>query len=119
MAKRLPLILLTLCIISLQHLYSQCTDGTQPECQCSTAPVLCTVDDLDNYMFSMSSFQHPQDGPQPLCPGANNTVPNNPTWFAFTAWCTDLTLEASFSNCTAMNGSIGVQSSLNWRVEEL
>ena len=60
-------------------------------------------------MFSMSSFQHPQDAPQPLCPGANNTVPNNPTWFAFTAWCTDLTLEASFSNCTQMSGSIGVQ----------
>ncbi|MDC3209983.1 gliding motility-associated C-terminal domain-containing protein [Saprospiraceae bacterium] len=109
MSKRFTFITLILFIISLQNLYSQCTDGTQPECQCSTANVLCTVDDLDNYMFSMSSFQHPQDAPEPLCPGANGTVPNNPTWFAFTAWCTDLTLEASFSNCTQMNGSIGVQ----------
>ncbi|MDG2417643.1 MAG: hypothetical protein P8M17_01530, partial [Saprospiraceae bacterium] len=109
MSKRFTFITLILFIISLQNLHSQCTDGTQPECQCSTANVLCTVDDLDNYMFSMSSFQHPQDAPEPLCPGANGTVPNNPTWFAFTAWCTDLTLEASFSNCTQMNGSIGVQ----------
>jgi gliding motility-associated-like protein len=109
MSKRFTFITLILFIISLQNLYSQCTDGTQPECQCSTANVLCTVDDLDNYMFSMSSFQHPQDAPEPLCPGVNGTVPNNPTWFAFTAWCTDLTLEASFSNCTQMNGSIGVQ----------
>ena len=109
MVKRFILIILSLSIISLQNIFSQCTDGTQPECQCSTAPVLCTVDDLDNYTFSMSSYQHPQDAPQPLCPGANNTVPNNPTWFAFTAWCSDLTLEASFSNCTQMSGSIGVQ----------
>ena len=55
----------------------------------------------------MSSFQHPQDGPTPLC--GPSSIPNNPTFFAFTAWCTDLTLECSFSNCTANNGVIGVQ----------
>ncbi|MFK8009337.1 MAG: hypothetical protein AB8H03_23450, partial [Saprospiraceae bacterium] len=109
MTKRFTLTLLFLSIISLQNLFSQCTDGTQPECQCSTAPVLCTVDDLDNYMFSMSSFQHPQNGPQPLCPGANGSIPNNPTWFAFTAWCTDLSLEASFSNCVQGGNLNGVQ----------
>ena len=57
----------------------------------------------------MSSYQHPWDGPTPLCPGANNTVPNNPTWFAFTAWCTDLTLEVILSNCVQNGGAIGVQ----------
>ncbi|MEO1624259.1 MAG: hypothetical protein AAFV25_03810, partial [Bacteroidota bacterium] len=76
---------------------------------CETAPVLCTIDDLDGFVFGMSSYQHPQDGPRPLCSNAPNSVPNNPTWFAFTAWCNQLTLRASFSGCNPRFGSIGVQ----------
>ncbi len=95
--------------IGINKTFSQCTNGNQPECECETAPVLCTVDELDNYEFSMSSYQHPWDGPSPICPGANNTVSNNPTWFAFTAWCTDLTLTVHLSNCQYNNGNIGVQ----------
>ncbi|MEM1323903.1 MAG: hypothetical protein AAGG75_26825, partial [Bacteroidota bacterium] len=102
------LLVLAFIMLGLCSIQAQCTDGTQAECTCATAPVLCSVDQLDNFFFPMSSFQHPQDGPTPLCSGTNS-VPNNPTWFAFTAWCTDLTLRASFSNCTAVNGSIGVQ----------
>ena len=93
-------------------LKAQCADGTEPECECSTAPVLCTIDELDGYMFSMTNYQHPQDAPQPLCPPpeGNGTVPNNPTWFAFIAWCTSLTLEVHVSNCHPhQQGIIGVQ----------
>ena len=103
------LTILVIFTLAITDLWAQCTNGNQPECTCATAPVLCSVDELDNYVFSMSSYQHPWDGPTPLCNGASNSVPNNPTWFAFTAWCTDLTLNASFSNCTAVGGSIGVQ----------
>jgi gliding motility-associated-like protein len=89
---------------------AQCTDGSQPECTCATAPVLCTVDELDNYSFSMTSYQHSWDAPSPLCPPQTGTVSNNPTWFAFVAWCTTLTLLVQVSNCTPFQGSInGVQ----------
>lgn len=90
-------------------LHAQCTNGTQPECRCSTAPVLCTIDELDGYSFSMAAYQHPNDGPSPICPGAFMTQSNNPTWFAFTAWCTNLTLRVSSSNCTQSQGNVGFQ----------
>lgn len=91
-------------------LIAQCTDGNQPECTCLTAPVLCTIDELDDYMFSMTNYQHPWDGPSPLCPPQQGTVTNNPTWFAFVAWCTSLTLFVDISNCTPFQFGInGVQ----------
>ncbi|MFT7450952.1 MAG: hypothetical protein ACI9VN_001673, partial [Patescibacteria group bacterium] len=108
MIRKTLLFVLAFLISDYNNLFAQCTDGSEPECTCGTAPVLCSVDELDGYMFSMSSYQHPGDGPSPLCPGVPS-VPNNPTWFAFTAWCTDLTLECSFSNCTASGGFVGVQ----------
>jgi len=65
---------------------------------CETAEVLCSINELDGYSFSMSEFQHPEDGPDPLCGGS--WVPNNPTWFNFIAWCEELTITVSISNCT-------------------
>lgn len=103
------LLLILLCTISTLSLYAQCTNGTQPECACETAPVLCTVDELDGYMFSMAAFMHPQDGPSPICPGAPSSQTNNPTWFAFTAWCSDLTLRVRPRNCTWVQFVVGVQ----------
>jgi gliding motility-associated-like protein len=108
LSKR-TLLLAMLCILSSQVLYAQCTNGTQPECACETAPVLCTVDELDGYMFSMAAFLHPEDGPSPICQGAPSSQTNNPTWFAFTAWCSDLTLRVRPRNCTWVQGVIGVQ----------
>ena len=106
---RTTLLILTASAFSLGRAGAQCDTGNEPECQCATAPVLCSIDELDGYMFSMSPFQHPQDGPTPLCPGSNS-IPNNPTWFAFTAWCTNLTLECTFTNCTPFQGNTnGVQ----------
>ncbi len=103
------LLLVLLCTITTQGLLSQCTNGTQPECACETAPVLCTVDELDGYMFSMAAFVHPEDGPSPICPGAPSSQTNNPTWFAFTAWCSDLTLRVRPRNCTWVQFVVGVQ----------
>ncbi|MDX1406797.1 MAG: hypothetical protein R3330_01655, partial [Saprospiraceae bacterium] len=100
-----------LVLVSAPDAFPQCTTGAEPECTCLTAPVLCTVDELDNYQFSMSSYQHPWDGPTPLCSGFQNifSESNNPTWFAFVAWCTDLTINVHPTNCTPFGGSNGVQ----------
>lgn len=76
-----------------------CDTGSEPTCQCETAPILCTIDDLDGFEYSMSTFQHPEDGPNPLCIGIPS-VPNNPTWFGFLAWCEELTLLVEIENCT-------------------
>jgi len=57
----------------------------------------------------MSSFMHPQDGPTPICPGAPSSQTNNPTWFAFTAWCSELTLRARPSNCEYVQFVVGLQ----------
>jgi gliding motility-associated-like protein len=98
-----------LCFLGSVAISAQCTNGTQPECACETAPVLCSIDELDGYAFSMTSFQHPNDGPTPICPGANPSQTNNPTWFAFTAWCTNLTLRVSADNCVQVQGYEGFQ----------
>lgn len=81
----------------------------QPECTCETAPILCSVDELDGYVFSMSPYMHPEDGPTPICQSEPSSQTNNPTWFAFTAWCSDLTLRARPSNCQQVSGVVGVQ----------
>jgi len=88
---------------SAQSPPAPCTDGNQPTCACETAPILCTVDELNGYEYSMTTFQHPGDGPSPLCSAGG--VPDNPTWFSFIAWCSDLTLQVTLSNCTDMCGN--------------
>lgn len=106
------LVLLMLCILSSNYLKSQCTNGSQPECACETAEVLCTIDELDGFTFSMDGFIHPDDGPSPLCVGGGcSCVPNNPTWFAFVAWCTEIDMNVIFSNCQSAPGqnTAGVQ----------
>ncbi|MEP6646861.1 MAG: gliding motility-associated C-terminal domain-containing protein [Saprospiraceae bacterium] len=107
--RRLFLFLILFLICCKPVLFSQCTNGTQPECKCATAPVLCTIDQLDGYTFSMAAFQHPNDGPSPICSGGNMNQTNNPTWFAFTAWCTDLKLRVTSTNCHRVGGFIGYQ----------
>jgi hypothetical protein len=101
------LILLLLINLLCVQIYSQCDSGGEPECTCETAEVLCSVGELDGFSSSMSTFQHPDDGPSPFCGG--NTQTNNPTWFAFIAWCTDITLEVEFDNCTTAGGFQGAQ----------
>jgi gliding motility-associated-like protein len=78
--------------------FPACTNRNQPTCRCATAPVICSIDELNGAVLRMSTFQHAADGPNPLCP-STQSVPNNPSWLGFTAWCTDLTLRFVLSNC--------------------
>jgi len=84
---------------------SQCDTGSELECMCNTAPLLCSVNEFDGYSFSMSSYEHPFDGPDPLCNGPY--VPNNPHWFAFLAWCTEIEITVEISNCVVINPPFG------------
>ena len=100
------LTVLLCCVIAC--LKSQCDTGSEPECTCETAEVLCSVSELDGFSGSMSSFQHPNDGPDNFCP-PSGLFTNNPTWFAFIAWCEDITMEIEYENCTMVGGFIGAQ----------
>ncbi|MBK8346077.1 MAG: hypothetical protein IPL08_00020 [Saprospiraceae bacterium] len=78
-----------------------CLTGSEATCRCATAPVLCTFDELNGFTYSMSLYQHPADGPMPMCPppGGNGTTSNNPTWFGFIANCAAMTIKVSYTNC--------------------
>ncbi|MBK9745072.1 MAG: hypothetical protein IPO94_19965 [Saprospiraceae bacterium] len=40
-----------------------CTGNGEPACQCATAQVLCTIDQLDSYQYQMGSFNNSNNGP--------------------------------------------------------
>src|SRR5690606_11439252 len=88
-----------------------CLTGTENTCNCnaSISTTVCDPQVLDGFSYVMTSFQHPADGPNnPMCvPNGNGTTAHNPTWFAFIAWCTDLTMEVNFSGCTDMQAGPG------------
>jgi hypothetical protein len=111
-----------ICSISL---WSQCDSPPNGEsCLCSTAPILCDPIELDGFMFTMSTTTNTggvPTMPADLCPGsnpvgmANSGSPNNVNWFAFKAWCTNLTINVAVSNCsqgTPGNFDYGVQIAL-------
>ncbi|HQV67932.1 MAG TPA: hypothetical protein PLO48_14050, partial [Saprospiraceae bacterium] len=103
--------------ISYTDLISQpfqpCTGPGQNSCTCATAPKICSIVELNGYTFTMSSYQHPNDGPTPMCPGQFGvTVSNNPTWVAFIAYCTDFDLNLSYSSCTNSGGWRGLQAAI-------
>jgi hypothetical protein len=99
-----------------------CTNGTQATCKCNTSPILCSIDDLDGYSYSMNHYLHPTDGPYNpgfggscMCPNQCGTTSHNPTWFRFPAWCEELNLEVCWSGCTQNPGqcnSRGIQSAV-------
>ncbi len=86
-----------------------CTNGTQNTCTCSNSPVLCSIEELDGYTYEMTTYLHPGDGPDPMCPppDGNGTTSHNPTWFRFPAWCEDLELEVCYTNCVDGPGCFG------------
>lgn len=45
-----------------------CTNGTQNTCKCNQSPIMCTINQLNGFEYDMTLFQHPGDGPQPMCP---------------------------------------------------
>ena len=95
----MKLILPSILLITVINLSAQisCDTGSELECMCETAEILCSVVELDGFTGGMSSFQHPQDGPDDFC--GNNTVSDNPTWFAFIAWCDEIEMTVTFTNC--------------------
>lgn len=90
-----------------------CTNGSQNTCKCQNSPVLCTIDALDGYTYSMTNYLHQSDGPgNPMCSGGFGTTAHNPTWFRFIAWCPNITLTISATNCNHPTGfcnSRGIQ----------
>lgn len=72
---------------------------------CETAEVLCSVAELDGFTGFLETFQHPQDGPSPFC--GSSTITQNPTWFAFIAWCDDIQMDVHFTNCTTQPSGYG------------
>jgi len=98
-------LLLVTFLFTQYALNGQCTNGSQPECTCETAEILCSSDDLNGFSGEMSFFTHPGDAPAPFC---GSEFPDNPNWFGFVAWCDELTLDVEVTNCS---GS-GVQLAL-------
>lgn len=95
--------------------FQPCTGPGQNSCTCATAPKICSVTELNGYTFTMSTYQHPADGPTPMCdppPSGGGTTSNNPTWVAFIAWCTDFDLLLSYNSCTNAGGVRGLQAAI-------
>lgn len=97
-----------------------CNTGGEPSCTCSTAPALCNIGQLNGYSYSMSTTEPSTNNSPPLGNGTlcnvSGTQVNNPTWFSFLAWCTNLTLIAHISNCidnpNRAGISLGVQAAV-------
>jgi len=104
--RSLSIFILLLWVVN--NLSAQCDTGSEPECMCETADVLCSVSEIE-HSATMSSYQHPGDGPSSgWCP-PSASITDNPTWFAFIAWCNDIEMTVDFDNCTTVGGFVGAQ----------
>ena len=70
---------------------------------CATAPLLCSLSELNGYMATMPQ-SNSVDEPAPFCGGSGN--PQNMTWFSFIAGATAASMEITFTNC---QGGTGLQ----------
>lgn len=88
-------------IIAVYYSISQCIDVIEPSCQCETSSFFCLSTELDGYTYGMSTYLHQKDGPDPMCTGSDGayTTSHNPTWIAFVAECSEITLEVTYDNC--------------------
>ena len=90
-----------------------CSNATENTCYCNTSPILCSMDLLDGFQYSMTTNQTDRlnRGPDnPMCnPNGGGTTAHNPTWFRFLAWCEDIDLEVFANNCTRQGGCRGIQ----------
>ncbi len=109
-----------MCSFSQTEIPELCDSGSENTCQCETAPVLCTLEELHEYEYDMSTFLHPEDGPEPMCTGSEglNTASHNPTWFSFIAWCEELTIELIYFDCTDEQSGPGVCAGIQAAVYE-
>lgn len=100
----LSILLLLLLINSFDHsLEAQCTGdvGQPPTDFCDDAPVLCTIDEIQNYCLQMTSGNTGGAQPTPLCPGTNSTA-NNIFWFSFVASTNNIQIELNIYDCTSV-----------------
>ncbi len=110
--------LLSIRCLSFAQLPEPCMNGTQNSCKCFNAPLLNCLSELDGFEYDMTLYQHPLDGPQPMCPPpeGNGTTSSNPTWFAFYASCSKLSIKVSYTSCIKNIGSssntLGVQAAV-------
>ncbi|MFM2393120.1 MAG: Secretion system C-terminal sorting domain, partial [Bacteroidota bacterium] len=86
--------------------FEVCASGSENSCKCSTTTILNKLEALGGYEFDMTTFEHPLDGPTPMCSGPEgmNTAAQNPTWIAFKALCKELILKVIYTNCTNPQG---------------
>jgi hypothetical protein len=105
---RRPVLILVLFALGLARLYSQC-DVPPSTPDCVSAPILCSIDELDGYCTTMSSVQN-LNGPNPLC--TNGGAPNNMMWFAFIATCSEFQITITMAYCDTVNDTRGLESAI-------
>lgn len=91
-------------------LYAQCEapDGQQPPSfQCSSAPVICSIEFLDGYCLDMFETNSPGSQPSPLCPGGGAV--HNVSWFAWVAGSNTIEMQFTAEDCTMAGGFSGMQ----------
>ncbi|MBK6667425.1 MAG: hypothetical protein IPG48_15095 [Saprospiraceae bacterium] len=90
--------------------FQPCNNGSGNSCHCDTAPLLCTINELQGYTYSMGNSGFPTSGP--MCYPGDGTTWNNPTWVSFIALCTDFTVNLNFTNCSGSGLSRGLQAGI-------
>ena len=105
---RIMLLLGAFSLFHFSSLLAQCDIPPSTD-NCENAPILCAIDDINGYCTSMSpnlTF----NAPNPLC--AQGGSPHNPLWFAFYAGCTSLNISLIPTNCTPVQGQLGIQAAI-------
>ncbi|MCF8239495.1 MAG: hypothetical protein K9I85_15135 [Saprospiraceae bacterium] len=108
MMKNSGIILLIL-LFNVIHLIAQPCDIPPATNNCESAPILCSVNELDGFCTSMSS-ELTFNAPSPIC--FNGGAPHNPIWFAFYAGCDEFEMIIQFENCDIVMGTTGVQAAI-------
>ena len=109
-----PVFLLMIVLSVAGYSQQPCTNPPNGEgCLCSTAGILCTPDILDGFTFTMASTSNLGGlSSSDLCPGIEDQDggAHNVNWFAFIAWCENLTMDVNLSNCQPGIGGGGAES---------
>lgn len=106
----LKCLFLFISIFTFTGLSSQCDppDGQQPPSfECSTAPVICSIEFLDGYCLDMFETNSPGTQPSPLCPGGGAV--HNVSWFAWVAGSNTIEMQFTAEDCTDVGGFSGMQ----------
>ncbi len=105
-----------LLIIILTSLYmvdikSQPCNVPLPGLDCESAPIFCSLSELDGYCTSLPDFPNPT-GTNPLCYFGGGGVPNNTIWFGFIAGAPYMSLNIIPANCSNPGSQPGFQAGI-------